>query len=142
MYKAGQGMPSRIGAMVVGALIAFYASYSWFRWHPFGVFGASESVLTPDFAISLVLLIGIVVFFGWLVFKSPRSSEYLIDMDDELRKVVWPGVMPLFDPRTEAWGSTYVVIVCAIIFTVFIWVADMLLHLIIQRGLIESLLFA
>lgn len=142
MYKAGQGMPSRIGAMIVGALIAFYASSSWFRWHPIAAVGSSGSLSSADFIVSLVLLIGVLILFGWLAFKSPKSSDYLIDMDDELRKVVWPGVMPLFDPKTEAWGSTYVVIVCAIIFTIFIWVADMLLHLIIQKGLIESWLFA
>lgn len=140
MYKAGQGMPSRIGAMIVGALIAFYASYSWFRWHPFGATGGGA--LSVDFAISVILLIGALVFFGWTAFRSPKSSDYLIDMDDELRKVVWPSAMPLFDPKTEAWGSTYVVIVCSIIFTVFIWLVDTILGLVITTGLFQNFLFA
>ena len=140
MYKAGQGMPSRIGAMIVGALIAFYTSYSWFRWHPFGPIGGG--VLSVDFAVSLILLVGVLVFFGWTAFRSPKSSDYLIDMDDELRKVVWPSVMPLFDPKTEAWGSTYVVIVCSIIFTIFIWLADLILQFVITYGLFQNWLFA
>ncbi len=131
-------MPSRTGAMIVGALIACYAALSWNRWQPFAGYGIAR----VDFIVTIVMLAGICGLFAWLVFRSPSSSDYLIDMDDELRKVVWPSVMPLFDPKTEAWGSTYVVIVCAILFTIFIWVADILLQLIITRGLFQSLLLA
>ena len=141
VYKAGQGMPSRVGAMIVGALIAFYASYSWFRWHPFGPIGRGGALVSADFFISLILLLGVIGFFAWVAFKSPKSADYLIDMDDELRKVVWPSVMPLFDPKTEAWGSTYVVIVCAIIFTIFIWVVDLILQYVITFGLFQNWLF-
>ncbi len=139
MYKAGQGMPSRVGAMVVGILIAAYASLSWYRWQPFasGTSGAGSI----DLGVAGVLLIGIAAFFAWFVFKRPSSSDYLIDMDDELRKVVWPAVLPLFDPKTEAWGSTYVVIVCAILFTLFIWLTDLILQYVITYGLFQSVLF-
>lgn len=138
VYKAGQGMPSRIGTMIVGVLIAFYASHSWFRWHPL----VAATGINIDFGIAAFLLVGICGFFGWLAFKSPKSSDYLIDMDDELRKVVWPSALPLFDPKTEAWGSTYVVIVCAIIFTIFIWVVDMVLQYAITDVLFQTILFA
>ncbi len=131
-------MPSRTGAMIVGALIACYAAMSWNRWQPFASYGVGR----VDFIVTVVMLVGVCGFFAWLVYRSPSAADYLIDMDDELRKVVWPSVMPLFDPKTEAWGSTYVVIVCAILFTIFIWVADLLLQLIITRGLFQSLLFA
>ncbi len=142
MYKAGQGMPSRIGALLVGVLIAAYASYSWFRWHPFGPIGRTGGVMSVDFVISLILLFGLLGFFAWVAFRKPVSSDYLIDMDDELRKVIWPSVMPLFDPKTEAWGSTYVVIVCAIIFTLFIWLVDLILQWVITYGLFQHWLFA
>ena len=128
--------------MIVGVLIAFYASHSWFRWQPFGSLIRTDSFLSVDFAIAVLLLVGCCVLFGWLAFKSPKYSDYLIDMDDELKKVVWPSVKPLFDPKTEAWGSTYVVIVCAILFTIFIWFADMILQLVITRGLFQGWLFA
>ncbi|MCC8107480.1 MAG: preprotein translocase subunit SecE [Planctomycetes bacterium] len=142
MYKAGQGMPSRVGTMIVGVLIAFYASHSWYRWHPFSAVGRSAQLFSVDFVVSLVLLVGIVALFGWLAFRRPGSADYLIDMDDELRKVVWPSVMPLFDPKTEAWGSTYVVIVCAILFTIFIWLVDLILQYVVTYGLFQSWLFA
>ncbi len=134
MYKAGQGMPSRIGAMIVGVLIALYAAGSWYGWQR-PLSGASGFDLYVGPIGTIVLLLGVLGLFAWLIFKSPSSADYLIDMDDELRKVVWPTVMPLFDPKTEAWGSTYVVIVCAIIFTIFIWLVDLILQLVISRGL-------
>ncbi len=141
MYKAGQGMPSRIGAMIVGVLIAAYASFSWYRWNPFASGHVGGGLSSIDLVIAAVLLVGIAVFFAWAVFRKPGSADYLIDMDDELRKVVWPSVMPLFDPKTEAWGSTYVVIVCAILFTVFIWLVDIILQYTITYGLFQSVLF-
>ncbi len=141
MYKAGQGKPSRYGAMIIGVLIAFYASYSWFRWHPFGAVGSGGG-FGVDTVIALILLLGVLGLFAWLSFRNPASSDYLIDMDDELRKVVWPSVMPLFDPKTEAWGSTYVVIVCAILFTIFIWVVDLVFQYAITYGLFDKVLFA
>ncbi len=140
MYKAGQGMPSRIGAMIVGVLIAAYASFSWYRWNPFASGRVGGGLSSIDLVIAAVLLVGIAVFFAWAVFRKPGSADYLI-MDDELRKVVWPSVMPLFDPKTEAWGSTYVVIVCAILFTVFIWLVDIILQYTITYGLFQSVLF-
>jgi len=50
--------------------------------------------------------------------------------------------MPLFDPKTEAWGSTYVVIVCAGFFTVLLWLLDVGLEFTIRRGLFDAILFA
>lgn len=141
MYKAGQGMPSRIGAVIVGVIVALYASFSWYRWHPFVGDISGGGLAAIDTIIAAVLLFGGVGTFIWLAFKRPSSADYLIDMDDELRKVVWPAVMPLFDPKTEAWGSTYVVIVCAIIFTLFIWIADTILNFLVNTVLFQYLLF-
>ncbi|MDR1534844.1 MAG: preprotein translocase subunit SecE [Planctomycetota bacterium] len=129
--------------MIIGVLIAGYAALSWFAWlRPLSASTRFESYVNPAFIGAIILLFGIIVLFAWLSFRSARSSDYLIDMDDELRKVVWPSVMPLFDPKTEAWGSTYVVIVCSILFTVFIWVVDLMLQLAVTRGLFQSLLFS
>ncbi|MDR0363378.1 MAG: preprotein translocase subunit SecE [Planctomycetota bacterium] len=143
MYKAGQGMPSRIGAVVVGLIIAVYASMSWYAWlRPVGAATRFDAYFSVGFIGAFVLLIGVLGLFYWLAFRSRGSADYLIDMDDELRKVVWPSVMPLFDAKTEAWGSTYVVIVCAIFFTIFIWLVDVFLQLTISYGLFQKLLFA
>lgn len=143
MYKAGQGMPSRIGATAVGFVTAAYASLCWYAWlRPVGAVSRVEQYVNFGFIGAVLLLIAVSALFAWLAFRSPASSDYLIDMDDELRKVVWPTVMPLFDPKTEAWGSTYVVIVCAVIFTVFIWLVDLFLQFTVSYALFQKLLFA
>ena len=143
MYKEGQGIPSRVGALIVGFLVAGYAGLSWFGWlRPVSPASRFDACVNPAFVGALILLAGVVVLSAWLAFRSAKAADYLIDMDDELRKVVWPAVTPLFDPKTEAWGSTYVVIVCSILFTIFIWVTDLLLQLLVTRGLFQSLLFA
>ncbi len=143
MYKAGQGMPSRVGMMIVGAIVAIYASLSWFTWlRPVGAVTRFDAFVNAGFIGAVVILLGVLGFAAWLAFRSANSSNYLIDMDDELRKVVWPSVMPLFDPKTEAWGSTYVVIVCSILFTIFIWLVDLFLQLTISYGLFQNFLFA
>jgi preprotein translocase SecE subunit len=136
-------MPSRIGAVVVGVIVAAYASLSWYAWQmPLGAASRIDRFVSLGFIGALVLLAGIIALFFHLAFRSRKSADYLIDMDDELRKVVWPSVMPLFDPKTEAWGSTYVVIVCAIFFTIFIWLVDLFLQLTVSYGLFQRLLFA
>ncbi len=142
MYKAGQGMPSRIGMMIVGSIVAVYAALSWFSWQrPVGAATRYDAFVNAGFIGAVVILLAVVIFSAWLAFRSANSSDYLIDMDDELRKVVWPSVMPLFDPKTEAWGSTYVVIVCSIFFTIFIWLVDLFLQLTISYGLFQNFLF-
>ena len=136
-------MASRIGAVVVGILVAAYAAMSWFAWQrPLAASSRLDAFVNLGFIGAVILLLGVSALFAWLTLRSPRGSDYLIGMDDELRKVVWPAVMPLFDPKTEAWGSTYVVIVCSIFFTVFIYVADWLLQYVISYGLFQSLIFA
>ena len=143
MYKAGQGVASRTGALLLGILIGFYAALSWYSWlRPLGANTRFEQYVSVGFLGSVILLLFVVGLFAYLAFRSPGASDYLIDMDAELRKVVWPSVMPLFDPKTEAWGSTYVVIVCAIIFTIFIWLTDLFLQFTVTWGLFRSLLFA
>ena len=136
-------MPSRVGAVVVGIMVAAYAAMSWFAWQrPLAASSRFEAFVNPGFIGAVVLLLGVSILFAWLALRSPRTCEYLIGMDDELRKVVWPATMPLFDPKTEAWGSTYVVIVCSVIFTIFIYATDWILQYVISYGLFQSLIFA
>ena len=136
-------MPSRIGAMIVGVLIGAYAAISWYSWlRPVNAASRMETYVSVGFIGSVAMLLVCCGLFFWLAFRKQWTADYLIDMDDELRKVVWPSVMPLFDPKTEAWGSTYVVIICSIFFTIFIWLVDLFLQLTVSYGLFQKLLFA
>jgi preprotein translocase SecE subunit len=134
VYKQGQGTLSRFGAVALGVLVGIYAGHCWYYWHTLIFFPSAR--LIGAVALFFVVAAGAL----YLVLFRPVTSDYLIDMDTELRKVVWPPVMPLFDPKTEAWGSTYVVIVCTIVLTVFIWLVDLGLDFTITRNLLQLLM--
>lgn len=148
MYKQGQGIASRTGIAVLGFLIAAYASFSWYGWRVDTGASAAQSgwevlagsLLTSSFIGAVVLLLGGTGLGLYLSFRNPRSCEYLIDMDIELRKVVWPTIQPLFNPQTEAWGSTYVVIVCTLILSVFTGLVDYILEFVIANNILTWIL--
>lgn len=142
MYKKGQGMASRTGAAIIGLLLGFFAGYSWYYWRvPADAQSAAERILSLGFIGAMILFLGITLAMLHTALISPRSSDYLIDMDVELRKVVWPAAMPLFDPKTEAWKSTYIVIICTIVLSFYIWIVDMFLDFSITQGLFRLILF-
>ncbi len=121
------------------ALVGFYAGYSWYWWRFPVADTLSARLLSLGFIGGAALFLIFTAAGLYLAFYNQRTGEYLIDTDGELRKVVWPAVQPLFDPQAEAWGSTYVVIGCAIIFTVYIGIVDWALHYAISLGLLRLL---
>ncbi len=130
VYKAGQGTPSRMGAMIIGMLLALFAAYSWFGWTIW-----SDTAWAYRYGGTLLLFAGVVGASFYFIYIFHRSADYLIDMDVELKKVVWPAVEPLFSPKAEAWGSTYIVIICATVLLLFIYAVDQILQLAITDGL-------
>lgn len=136
MYKIDQGRTTRIVAFVIFVALAFYAAYSFMS---FGeIWQWPKAIRTVG---SLIWLFGFTMLGGWLAFWKPGSGEYFIELDSEMRKVVWPKVQPLFDAKTEAWGSTYVVIACTVVFTVLIFALDTVLGLGLHTLLFRGWLF-
>lgn len=142
MYKAGQGMTSRMGMAALGLLLGLYAGYSWYGWtYVTPKHGNWLSYfLNVSFLGAIILLVGITAIGYYLSFHHPRTCDYFIDMDGELRKVIWPSVLPLFDAKTEAWGSTYVVIFCTFLLTIFIGLVDVVLQFLISTCFLKWLL--
>ncbi len=134
-------MASRIGVLGLSVLLGIYAGYSWYFWPQ--IYPDPKTmqamVLSVAFIGAILLTIGICGLGVFLTLNNPKSCDYLIDMDGELRKVVWPQAQPLFDPKAEAWGSTYVVIGCTIFFTVFIWAVDTFFSYSVTGGLLKLL---
>ena len=140
MYKADQGRASRISALVAILLIGFYAGVKWYYWMQLFRDSLQDSVYWVGLAGAMALVL-LSAWFGMkIAFMGERSGEFLIDMDGELRKVVWPTLQPLFDPKTEAWGHTYVVIVCSIVFTILIFLIDLFLQYSVSIFLFKMLL--
>ncbi len=139
-YKKGQGMASRIGVAALILVLGLYAGYCWYWWlyNP-ETASLAANLLSASFLGSVALAVIGAGLGVYLAFLGEKSGDYLIDMDLELRKVVWPPVQPLFDYKAEAWGSTYVVIISTVILTVFIWLVDTGLNLILTQGLLRLL---
>ncbi len=132
MYKPGQGMTSRIGAVVLLGLFGLYTSHSAYR----VLLGEWPWV---DLVVPVVVFLGILAVGAWVALFRAGSSDFLIEMDAELRKVVWPDTQPMFSPKAEAWAATYVVIVTVIVLTLFIYVTDQVLTLVWQQGALRIL---
>jgi preprotein translocase SecE subunit len=96
-------------------------------------------LLVIRIAGALVLGGGLCLLGANVCLRSPGGSDYLIDMDTELRKVVWPAVQPMFDPKAEAWGNTYIVILFTVLLTIFLWFVDSFYGLAITEGLMHVL---
>ncbi|MDR0868265.1 MAG: preprotein translocase subunit SecE [Planctomycetota bacterium] len=141
IYKQGQGHLTRLASVVLAGLIGAYSGFCWYSWRISAQDNLSMHDNSAFFAVSAliggaVILVAALAAGFWLAYVKPRSGEFLIDVDGEMRKVVWPDVLPLFDPKTSAWGSTYVVIITSIILTVYIAIID----IIFEWGLTEHLL--
>lgn len=131
-------MMSRSGMMALITLFGAYAGYSWYT-EFYSEMDASGSGGAVALVGAAVLLFGFLAI-GYLVGGSnAKTCEFLIDMDSELKKVIWPDVQPVFDPKAESWGATYVVIITVVVFTVLIYAADMFLTVTIQNGLLRWL---
>lgn len=147
IYKQGQGSIARLGTVLLAGLIALYAAFCWYSWR---ISASADLTMRNDAAffsidavVGAVILLAGIMFGGiWFAYFKEISGEFLIDVDTELRKVVWPEVLPLFDPKTSAWGSTYVVIVTTIILTVYIGVVDCVLSWTLTSHLLKWLLVA
>jgi preprotein translocase subunit SecE len=57
----------------------------------------------------------------FLLLNRPATADLLIDTEQEMKKVSWP-------TRQEAWNSSLIVIVTVIVFTVLLFVFDVVLN--------------
>jgi len=125
-------MSSRIGAVVLIALFGIYSAHRWY----FHFFEANNAVALAG---TLILALGFAALAAWTGIYKARTVDFLIEMDAELRKVNWPAVTPVFSPKAEAWGATFVVIITVVIMGVFFYAVDRILAFTIQDGLLPWL---
>lgn len=132
VYRPGEGRLGRLGALAVIIMFGAFASYrwhlqasAWTRWLPLiGQYQVNWGELGAG-----ILLVGVTLLGYRLCFVRPKSSDFLIETEIELRKVRWPAWKPLFKASTELWGSAYVVIIVVAALATFVGVVDLLLHL-------------
>lgn len=122
IYKRNQGKYTRVvsflGVMTVGLIGAFVLSrslsaYEWTRL-PYVRYG-----------IPTVLVGGLALLMFWMV-NRPRSADFLIATEGEMKKVSWSS-------RKEIVGSTKVVIVTTMIMSLVLFAVDLMFTLLFQH---------
>lgn len=111
IYKRNQGRNTRIGTAVGSGIII--GGLGWFLYDQLEVY--SSLYLQTGVAAAAIALLGLLTY--WLVAVKPRSVDFLIATDSELKKVNW-------STRKEVLGSTKVVIATTLLLAVLLFVVD------------------
>lgn len=114
IYKSGQGYWTRmISASAFGLLIA---QGTYWVWSKLGTGGTDTAkYVAAGLALAFFATTGSLVF--WLLGRNPKSVDFLISTEAEMRKVNW-------STRREIMNSTGVVIVTMLAIAVFCFVCD------------------
>lgn len=107
-----------------------FGAYRFYAWQarsplPFVAPGAVPEALSVGVVGAIILVLAGAAGTYFLVFVNPKVTDYLIEVESEMRKVYWPKVKPWFSWSSELWGSAYVVIVVVVVISVFIQVVDL-----------------
>ena len=149
IYKEGQGVLVRRCAFWGLMLIIVWGGQSLYTWL-FNTFDFSKvlliergveplqgyriPLLDQRFNWAFVIAWGMVLaasFVTWRLLMRPRTADFLIDTDTELKKVTWPS-------WKDAWNSSVIVIVFVIVLTCFLLISDYLLNFVFQQVLDRS----
>jgi preprotein translocase subunit SecE len=129
LYKPGQGYWTRLLSGVGGGVL-IVAGAVWIV--------EQLEVIQGDWRLILqgAVLVAVVGGLGLLIYRavavSPRTGEFLIATEGEMKKVNWP-------VRREVKGSTWVVIWTVILMTILLYVADLIFSAVLQWiGVVET----
>jgi len=110
LYKPTQGKLVRQATFVALAVVFAFGCFSW----SVGLLSNEDQVVRVGVPLGVWLLLCWVAF---RVVNYSRFAEFLISVESELDKVVWPG-------RRQVMQSTVVVIVTMVFLGVFLSVVD------------------
>ena len=117
IYKVTQGRYTRTmtfaGAMLLAVSGAYVLSTKLYAMSPYAQYGIPSLV---------VVLVGLLAF--WMVNK-PKSADFLIATEGEMKKVAWSG-------KKEVIGSTKVVIVTTLMIAMLLFSVDILFGIFFQ----------
>jgi preprotein translocase subunit SecE len=113
VYKRGQGKYTRMVTFVAGAGVGVLLA--WYVWREL------EAVrnLTPyvQYGVPLLIVVGVVTAMYWAV-NRPRSADFMIATEGEMKKVSW-------STKKEIIGGTKVVIATTLILATLLWAVDL-----------------
>jgi preprotein translocase SecE subunit len=116
VYKAGQGYYTRMGTVIFVTLVAMLGIlWAWDYLKAIRIEGVNELYIAASGAIAIGTVITIFTYL--YVFVKPKSVDFLIATEGEMKKVNW-------STRREVIGSTTAVIVTAVVLAVFCYTID------------------
>ena len=143
MHKRGQGMYARVSAALVLGFTVLYGCWEFYQSDLLQGLPTLFYINKMGFSINVTwgMLVAGVLFAGllglilamtfgfatrWrrlkgLEARSLRFVDFLIEVEGELRKVAWPS-------RQQLINSTSVVLLATVLFAVFIFGVDQILH--------------
>lgn len=117
-YKPGQGYWTRImSAIGFGAVAAYAAQWAYLESASWFDSVSSEQLGLYQGGSALLVVLIAAFFIYWLIYLKPKTSEFLIATEGEMRKVNW-------STRKEIIGSTWVVIAISAIIAIILLVTD------------------
>jgi preprotein translocase SecE subunit len=117
VYKAGQGYYTRLGSVVGVSLVSLLGLlWAWDYLKLVKISGVNPLYVAAGGAIAIGALI--TAFTYYLVFVKPRTVDFLIATEGEMKKINW-------STRREIIGSTTAVIFTAFFLALFCWVLEL-----------------
>jgi len=118
VYKAGQGYYTRLGTVVGVSLVSLLGllwAWDYLKFVRIGDVNPLYVAAGGAIAIGAV----ITAFTYYIVFVKPRSVDFLIATEGEMKKINW-------STRREIVGSTSAVIFTAFFLALFCWVLELI----------------
>ena len=116
IYKSGQGYYTRMGTVIGVSLTSMLGIlWAWDYLKNLRITGVNELYVAAAGAIVIGGIITAITYY--LVFVKPRTVDFLIATEGEMKKVNW-------STRREIMGSTTAVITISVILAVYCWVLE------------------
>ena len=116
IYKSGQGYYTRMGTVIGVSLTSMLGIlWAWDYLKNLRISGVNELYVAAAGAIVIGGIITAITYY--LVFVKPRTVDFLIATEGEMKKVNW-------STRREIMGSTTAVITISVILAVYCWVLE------------------
>jgi preprotein translocase subunit SecE len=70
----------------------------------------------------------------YYLYVKPKSAEFLVQTDLELRKVTWPRITPWFKVESPVWCATYVVLIVVVLLALYVFGVDWVFTFLADRA--------
>lgn len=139
LYKPGQGMLVRWIAFGLVSLMILFGCNSLYHFvalrsnwwtDPIFTFPVIDVAVTYGFLVSAAVAAALCFVAYVFVVNHPKSAEFLIETEGELKKVNWP-------PRHEFLGSSFIVILSVMIISLYLMLVDFVLGRTVQELILK-----